>query len=52
MEEKGGQGGAFSGENKGIIKKKLINAELGFGPRHAQAPPPPHFKLRSSIYEL
>ena len=65
MEEQGGQGGLgpptflaggarpphFSVENKGIIKKKLINAAAGFGPSGRGMARPPHFKLRSSIYE-
>ena len=51
----GGTGGPsppphFSVENKGIIRKKLINAAAGFGPLGPGMARPPHFKLRSSIY--
>ena len=66
MEEQGGPGGArpptffgrgglapshFSVENEGIIKKKLLNAATGFGPLGRGMARPPHFKLRSSIYD-
>ena len=64
MEEQGGPGGLgpptflaggawpphFSVENKGIIKKKLINAVVGFGPSdRSMATPPPSNYIRPSM---